>query len=145
MSEVRRALAELDGSGLDLWDDTAGASPLYVDTQGKILIASADEVRDLQGRGRLGDFLDLLAPFAGTDGSGPDLRKPRQHLRIVPGKCAGEPHLDGSRLTTVTIAALVSRCFTVADVLRLYPDNAEQSISEAIELEQALGKLAPAA
>ena len=145
MSEVRRALAELDRSGLDLWDDTAGASPLYVDTQGKILIASADEVRDLQGRGRLGDFLDLLAPFAGTEGSGPDLRRPRQHLRIVPGKCAGEPHLDGSRLTTVTIAALVSRGFTVADVIRLYPDEAEQSIAEAIELEQALGTLAPAA
>ena len=41
MSEVRRALAELDKSGLDLWDDSAGASPLYVDTRGQILIVRA--------------------------------------------------------------------------------------------------------
>jgi hypothetical protein len=40
--------------------------------------------------------VDLFTPFE----DGPDLREPAVHLRIVPGRYAGEPHLLGSiRLT----------------------------------------------
>ena len=93
----------------------------------------------------LAEWLDLLGPFEGTEGGGPDLRRPREHLRIVPGKCAGEPHLEGSRLTTVTIAALASRGYTLDDVARLYPDETQESLAEAIELERSLGTLVAAA
>ncbi len=93
----------------------------------------------------MADWLDLLGPFEGTDGGGPDLRQPRAHLRIVPGKCAGEPHLAGSRLTTLTVAALAERGFGIDDIARLYPDEDVASLAEAIELERSLGTVAHAA
>ena len=145
MRHVRDALVQLDDQGLDLWDGRAGASPLYVDPTGRIIIVSAEVTHDLSGQGVLAEWLDLLGPFEGTEGGGPDLRRPREHLRIVPGKCAGEPHLEGSRLTTVTIAALASRGYTLDDVARLYPDETQESLAEAIELERSLGTLVAAA
>ena len=145
MRHVRDALVQLDEQGLDLWDGRAEASPLYVDPTGKIVIVTPDATHDLRGQGLLSEWLDLLGPFEGTDGSGPDLRRPREHLRIVPGKCAGEPHLDGSRLTTVTVAALAGRGYTLDDVARLYPDETRESLEEAIDLERSLGTLVPAA
>ena len=145
MKHVREALVQLDEQGLDLWDGGAGASPLYVDPTGQIVIVTPEATHDLSGQGRLSEWLDLLGVFEGTDGFGPDLRRPREHLRIVPGKVAGEPHLDGSRLTTVTVAALVGRGYTLVDVARLYPDEPRQGREEAIDLERSLGTLVPAA
>ena len=145
MRHVRDALVQLDEQGLDLWDGRAEASPLYVDPTGKIVIVTPEAAHDLSGQGLLSEWLDLLGPFEGTDGSGPDLRRPREHLRIVPGKCAGEPHLDGSRLTTVTVAALTGRGYTLDDVVRLYPNETRESLVEAIDLEHSLDTLVPAA
>lgn len=145
MRHVRRALVQLDEQGLDLWDGRAEASPLYVNPTGEIIIVTPDDARDLNGQGLLSEWLDLLGPFEGTDGVGPDLRRPREHLRIVPGKCAGEPHLDGSRLTTITVAALAGRGYTLDDVVRLYPDEDRESLAEAIDLERSLGTLVSAA
>jgi uncharacterized protein (DUF433 family) len=116
-----------------------------VDPTGKIVIVSPEAAHELSGQGVLSEWLDLLGPFEGTDSAGPDLRRPREHLRIVPGKCAGEPHLDGSRLTTVTVAALTARGYTLDDVARLYPDETWASLEEAIDLERSLGTLVPAA
>ena len=145
MRHVREALVQLDEQGLDLWDGRAGASPLFVDPTGKIVIDTPAATHDLSGQGVLPGWLDLLGVFEGSDGAGPDLRRPREHLRIVPGKCAGEPHIDGSRLTTVTVAALSGRGYTLDDVARLYPDESRQSLEEAIDLERSLGTLVPAA
>ena len=145
MRHVREALVQLDEQGLDLWDGRAGASPLFVDPTGKIVIDTPAAAHDLSGQGVLPGWLDLLGVFEGSDGAGPDLRRPREHLRIVPGKCAGEPHIDGSRLTTVTVAALAGRGYTLDDVARLYPDESRQSLEEAIDLERSLGTLVPAA
>lgn len=146
MRDVREALQRLDGLGLDLWDGRAGKSPLYVDRTGRILIVTDGSTENVRGQGVISEWLDLLAPFEGSDGGrGPDLRRPREHLRIVPGKCAGEPHLDGSRITTVTIAALADRGYALADLARLYPDESRESIAEAVDLEQSLGTLDRAA
>lgn len=116
-----------------------------MDLTGTIVIVTPEAPHDLSGQGVLAEWLDLVGPFEGTDGAGPDLRRPREHLRIVPGKGAGEPHLEGSRLTAVTIAVLASRGFTLDDVARLYPDEARESLAEAIELERSLGTLVPGA
>lgn len=145
MRSVRAALAQLDEHGLDLWDGSVGASPLYVNRTGKILIVRDEVAVDAVGQGAMADWLDLLGPFEGTDGDGPDLRQPRAHLRIVPGKCAGEPHLLGSRLTTLTIAALAERGYGPADIARLYPDESAESLAEAVDLEQSLGTFVRAA
>lgn len=142
MSEVRAGLHRLDELHLDLWDGRTARSPLFVDRTGQIIIVSDDAASDVSGQGVMSQCLDLLGPFEGSDGGrGPDLRRPREHLRIVPGKCAGEPHLDGSRLTTPTIAALAARGFALDDLARLYPDESPESIAEAIDLETSLGTL----
>lgn len=147
MPEVRRALGRLDEMGLDIWaSDGTRPSPLLVDRTARICIAAADELVDARGQQVMADCLDLLAPFLdGGDVRGPDLRQPRPRLRIVPGKCAGEPHLRGTRLTTQTVAALVDRGYDVDGVHRLYPDQDLEAITEAIDLERQLGSYAPAA
>lgn len=147
MPEVRRALGRLDEMGLDIWaSDGTRPSPLLVDRTARIYIAAADELVDARGQQVMADCLDLLAPFLdGGDVRGPDLRQPRPRLRIVPGKCAGEPHLRGTRLTTQTVAALVDRGYDVDGVHRLYPDQDLEAITEAIDLERQLGSYAPAA
>ena len=147
MSEVRRALARLDDMGLDIWaNNGTGSSPLLVDRTARIYIAEADELVDAHGQQVIGNCLDLLAPFRdGCEVRGPDLRRPRPLLRIVPGKCAGEPHLLGTRLTTQTLAALVERGYDLDGVHRLYPDQNLDAIRDAIDLEHQLGNYASAA
>jgi uncharacterized protein (DUF433 family) len=146
MLRVREALAELRHRRLDLWDGGSGTTPLVVARDGKIHIIDDGTVSDLSGQLRAGEVLDLLGPFeSGEGGAGPDLRRPRPHLMIVPGKCAGEPHLEGTRLTTSAIAALVDRGFGLNDVARLYPDEPIDGLAEAIDLERSLGTLAAVA
>lgn len=145
MKSVRQALGQLASRGLDVWSEAAGESPLFVDPKGEIFIVSAQQAHDLAGQGASAEWLDLLGPFEGLDGHGPDLRRPRPSLRIVPGKCAGEPHVVGSRLTTITISALAERGYDVEDIARLYPDEAVESIVEAIDLERSLGAIPAAA
>jgi uncharacterized protein (DUF433 family) len=147
MREVRRALAELDVQGLDLWnqDELADRSPLVVDRSGKIHIRTADDVRDLGGQSPLDpDWLDLLGPFDQIGGNGPDLVAPRQHLRIVPARVAGEPHVVGSRLTTLSLAALADRGMTAERIAGMY-DVAPIVVDEAIDLERQLAGIRTAA
>lgn len=146
MLEVRQALARLDELGLDPWLDEDSRSPLQVDRRGRIYVNRPDGlVETVEGQPLLGEWLDLLAPFEiGTD-RGPDLRRPRPQLRIVPGKCSGEPHLARSRITTLAVSALAGRGFDLAAIGRLYPDETSEALAEAIDLEQRLSALSPAA
>lgn len=145
MPDVRRALARLDELGLDPWVEDS-RSPLRVDRTGRIYVVPADgPVETVGGQPLLGDWLDLLGPFEVGANRGPDLRRPRPQLRIVPGKCSGEPHLAGSRITTLAVAALAERGFDLAAIGRLYPDETPEALAEAIELEQRLAALSAAA
>jgi uncharacterized protein (DUF433 family) len=142
MRAVRKALDELDERGIDIWstgEDGAHTSPLLVDRTGRVHVNDAPHV-SLGGQGVLTDVLDLLGPFdAADDGtSGPDLRRPRPHLRIVPGKVSGEPHLEHSRLTTQTVVALADRGLTIDQIRRLYPNENPVGLREAIDLEHRL-------
>ncbi len=141
MGEVRRALAMLDSLGLDVWrgDSADDASPLVVDRNGRIFLNSATSTLDSYGQGILdGDLFDVLGPFDSDGFRGPDLRRPRPHLRIVPGKLSGEPHLLNSRLTTQAVSALANRGFTMTDISRLYPDEDATGLAEAVDLELQL-------
>jgi uncharacterized protein (DUF433 family) len=143
MSEVRRALKTLEERDLDLWRGGAELrSPLRVDRAGRIFIVDSEGVTDMRGASLIEGVLDLLGPFDAGATSGPDLRRPREHLRIVPGKCAGEPHLAGSRLTTIELGALAARGFDLEAIVRLYPDEERDAIAEAIDLERQLVPLA---
>jgi uncharacterized protein (DUF433 family) len=146
MSEVRRALARLDKEQLDIWNPNSSiGSPLLVDARGRIFIATLDNVIDNQGAGLLDAWLDLLGPFASNGAHGPDLRRPKSNLRIVPGKCAGEPHLVGSRVTTLSIKALADRGFDSDAIARLYPDLDNDALRQAVDLEEEVSAAVMAA
>jgi hypothetical protein len=101
----RRALNRLAELDLDVCSDASGVdeSPLWVERDGCITIAEDGGSVTTTGQGRL-DVLNLLGPSDPGVGAGPDVVRCRPLLRIVPGKAAGEPHLNGSRLTTLTVA-----------------------------------------
>lgn len=131
MSDIRRMLAQV---GDALW--AAGSEgeerpTVAVDRSGRIF--SVEPLGTLEGQQAL-EVLDLLAPFGDN---GPDLRQPRPHLRIVPGKVAGEPHLQHSRMTTRTVGALAQR-FTFEQIAAMYPDEDPTGLREAIDLERQL-------
>jgi uncharacterized protein (DUF433 family) len=140
MPSVRKALALLDELDLDPWSaDAAAGSPLLVDRSGKIYVRGRGGVLNLHRQPVLlpDDVLGLTAPFETGGVVGPDLLRPRPHLRIVPAKVAGEPHVAHSRLTTQTIAALADRGYSVAEIAAMYAE-AEDAIGEAIDLERQL-------
>ncbi len=139
MKAVRRALSEIDRRGLDIWSpQLIGRSPLVVDRAGKIHIRDDAGVEDLSGQPPLSaDLLDLLGPFDLLGACGPDLVAPREHLRIVPARVAGEPHVAGSRLTTLSLAALADRGMTSEQVAALYEIDIV-AVEEAVDLEREL-------
>ena len=143
MSVVRLALQDLEARGEHLWAPTGsgrGRTPLLVDPEGRVLVVDPNRgVIDLNGQPYLGtDFLDVLAPFEEEGIRGPDLIRPRDHLRIVPGKLSGEPHVEGTRLSTLTIAALADGGMDIEGIRVLYPDFPLVALEEAIDLEQEL-------
>lgn len=139
MPEVRRALAELDHRGLDMWSlELIGRCPLVVDRSGKIHVRDDGDVEELTGQRILTrELLDLVGPFDRVGGNGPDLVAPRRHLRIVPARVAGEPHVAGSRLTTRSLAALARRGMSARKIADLYGVDADV-VDEALDLEVQL-------
>ncbi len=140
MLKVRRALALLDEFGLDPWDPAAtDSSPLIVDRAGEIYIRNGGGVLDLYRQPALlpEDVLGLTAPFTAAGVAGPDLVRPRPHLRIVPSRVTGEPHIERSRLTTQTVAALALRGYSTRQIADMYA-QAEDAIEEAVDLERQL-------
>lgn len=139
MSQVRAAFEKLSREGIDLWDESRQPpSVLYVERGGRIIIRTAASTSSVDGQGLLPDTLDLLAPFGDGESAGPDLRRPRPLLRIVPGKCSGEPHVQGTRITTATLASLFERGYDLDGVAALYPDEPREALAQAYDLEQHL-------
>ena len=135
MSEVRLSLSSIRQQAHAIWHEEVR---VLLDRSGRVFF------RDWQGTWEhdqvvAGDFLDLLAQFSLGDGAtGPDLIRPRPTLRILPGKLSGEPHIEGTRLATIRLAALVEDGLELADILQLYPDISEGAVSDAVDLERQL-------
>lgn len=147
MPKVRRALMMLDDLGLSLGDaDGIYDSTLVVDGRGDIFVRTGREILDLQGQPALlpEHLLGLTAPYGVVGGDGPDLIRPRPHLRIVPSKVTGEPHIEHSRITTQTVAALAERGFAAKQIARMY-DVAEEAVLDGIDLERQLAGVVLAA
>lgn len=144
---VREALASVVERGLPIWSYEGGRhdSAILVDRDGKIWIRDDGELLHADGQRGLENVLNLLGPFA-SDGyvEGPDLLRPRPHLRIIPGRVSGEPHLEHSRISTLTLVALANRGLTIDQIASLYPDQRTDAIEEAVELERSLA-IRPAA
>ncbi len=79
-------------------------------------------------------MLDLVAPYH----NGPDLLEPRPHLRIIPGKLHGEPHLLGTRIASATIYTLHTSGYGAEQIRVMYPEAAPHALRQAIDLEQSL-------
>jgi uncharacterized protein (DUF433 family) len=147
MPRVRQALGLLAEIGLNLWDPaSAEMSPLLVDPRGVIYVRNGDTVLEGSGQPALlpAEVLGLTAPFTDAGMAGPDLVRPRPHLVIVPSKVSGEPHLEHSRITTLTLAALAARGYSVERIARMY-DEPEGVVAEALDLERQLSAVRPAA
>lgn len=140
MPKVRWALNELEQRSLDIWSDTTEqqGSPLRVNDSGDILIVGDVDVVQQSTQPALPGLLDLLGPFDYGESKAPDLIRPRPHLRIVPGKVSGEPHIEGSRITSQVIAALYERTQSVQAITELYPGFGTTHFKEAVDLERSL-------
>lgn len=141
MPAVRRALAQLRELDMALWTESSGPS-VRVDRTGDILVATAPTLERAVDRQRRftgeEDDIDVLMPFSTSRSDGPDLVRPRPHLRIVPGKLGGSPHVVSTRLESQAVAALAASGLPKAKIYRLYPDVAAPAIDEALDLEQQL-------
>jgi uncharacterized protein (DUF433 family) len=143
MTAVRRALGMLrEELDLDLWTENGGPS-VRVDPSGEIFVMTEDAgPTGLGGHRPLDpDFFDLIAPFETPVTSAPHLVKPREHLRIVPGKLSGSPHIAQTRVETVAVAALAERGFDSAMIEDLYPSvRPVVALVEAVDLERQLAE-----
>lgn len=132
LEDVREALEQL---GDALWDqDEHGRDvpTIRVNVDGRVIRTDGGTPRNMDGQGVL-PSIDLFAP-----GDAIDLRRPRPHLRIVPGRVSGEPHLAGSRLSTLDVVGLRDRGLTMDTIQRLYPDEDPLALHEAVDLEDEL-------
>lgn len=109
----------------------------FVDVNG-YMIEDSTRWAQLVGRPLV---VDLLATFSVDEHLvGPNLRHPRAHLRIIPGKLSGEPHVEDTRVETRVLAALAHRGLSSRDLAKLYPDLPVVSIENALDLEQQLDR-----
>ena len=132
--DIRRALKELESVGYTrdalthILAISGGDGKLYLQLPGKIVRAYSG------GQLAIADTLNLVAPYR----NGPDLLRPRPLLRIIPGKLHGEPHIINTRIPSLTIAALDSAGYTVAQIHSMYPDATIDALHVAIDFERSL-------
>jgi uncharacterized protein (DUF433 family)/DNA-binding transcriptional MerR regulator len=116
---------------------------VYVDKRGGLIFGGPDgmfvPLRDGLTQHLVDSKVNLVRPFEHRPGmSGPDLAVPRPSLRIVPGKLSGEPHVARTRVPTQMLAALSRRGFDRERIRGLYPTLSEDSIRDALDLEDQL-------
>jgi len=140
MPAVRRALDALRDLDLGLWTEERGPTVL-VDRGGNVHIRVAPGVVERPDglRPFHPDWLDLIEPFSTSETiEGPNLQAPRPHLRIVPGKLSGSPHIANTRIETIAVAALADRRLSAEAIHSLYPAVSPGALAEAVDLEHQL-------
>ncbi len=138
MPAVRRSLEALRALDLELFEN--GRPLVVIDRSGNVLLDPPGlALQTPTGQTVSRDLLDVVAPFKTAEGlRGPDLQSPRQHLRILPLKLAGSPHVEGTRIETRALAALATRGYSADRIGILYPAVTSEAIEEALDLEQQL-------
>lgn len=137
MPAVKRALDELRRLELPLWDQERSA--IVVDRSGRVLLERSSGLQTASGQLVLADVLNVLQPFDTELGiRGPDLIRPRPAIRIHPGRLAGSPHIEDTRIETRALGALCESGLSNAKILALYPFLSVEQISESLDLEAQL-------
>jgi uncharacterized protein (DUF433 family) len=139
MTHIRRELARAEELGERLMDT---GFTVEVDPSGKLHFGTLAEKWIELGGGRRqyeAGALDLIRPFEMHFGViGPDLFRPDETLRIIPGKLSGEPHVEETRIQTQAIGALDGRGLDPGSIQELYPDLGIENVEAAIRLERRL-------
>ena len=141
MAQIRRELARVE----ELGDRVMDASfVVEVDPAGRLHFGSGTATWIELGGGRRqyeAGALDLIRPFEIHVGViGPDLVRPGETLRIIPGKLSGEPHVEGTRIQTQALGALQARGLESESILELYPDLGIENVRAAVRLERRLAE-----
>lgn len=137
MPSVRQAIGELKRLNAPLW--SSERCSVVVDKGGHIFITGPAGLQRPNGQLPIPDMLDVIAPFDSEEGSrGPDLMRPRPNLRIIPGKLAGSPHIEDTRIETCAIGALEEAGCSTDNILMLYPYISRAQIEQSIDLEKQL-------
>ncbi len=144
MSQVRALIERIEAEEVTLGQALTSRSVVlsvdpsgtpHVETEGMLTEARAEWRQRVSGEG----VQDILHPFSIEDGIvGPHLLTPAQGLSIIPGKLAGEPHIQDTRIETRVLSALWDRGFRLEQLSTLYPDASGASIRGAIRLERQL-------
>jgi len=140
MPVIRGALHYLRTTGLELWTPETD-SPLRVDGGGGIWVSTDAGLLRPDGQLAHEDLLDPIAPFQSGPGLlGPDLRHPRESVRIRPGKLSGEPHIVGMRIETCALFSLRKRGMTDDRIRGFYPYLSVPQLNDALDLEEQLAR-----
>lgn len=144
MPVVRRLIAEVEDRAGQLGEAISRNAVIlrtdpkgipYIETDGR-LTEGRDQWAQLAAHGLV---IDLLSPFTIDQGfRGPHLLRPRAHLRIVPGKLSGEPHIEHTRIETRVVWALSHRGYTVDEIAGMYGEIPVLAVEQALDLERQL-------
>lgn len=138
---IRRELGRVEELGERLMDT---GFIVEVDPAGRLHFGSANAKWVELGGGRRqyeAGAVDLIRPFEMHVGVvGPDLIRPGETLRIIPGKLSGEPHVEETRVQTQAIGALEARGLDPDSILELYPNLGIKNVTAAIALERRLAE-----
>lgn len=142
MTRIRRELARAEELGERLMDT---GFTVEVDPAGRLHFGTVAEKWVELGGGirqyEAGALVDLIQPFEMHLGViGPNLVRPGETLRIIPGKLSGEPHVEETRIQTQAIGALEARGLDPDSILELYPDLGVENVTAAIRLERRLAE-----
>ena len=144
MSQVRALVGRFEGEDVSLGHALVSQEFLLaVDRSGTPYLQTDGTITEAQSRWQQGVsehvMRDFLAPFSIEKGvMGPHLLTPARGISIIPGKLAGEPHIQDTRIETRVLSALWDRGFRLEQLGDLYPGAGEASIRRAIRLERQL-------
>lgn len=137
LQKIRQALEAIEAKGVDRRSFPytvflRADNDLFLPVAGSFGTAVSVDTRVRQS-----SWVDQLNPVRPYH-SAPDLLSPGPHIRIIPGKLHGEPHILDTRLPTSTVFALSERGYDVQAISELYRDVSRDALSEAIEFERSL-------
>ncbi len=137
MARVRALLDEIEAAGLS---EIPLQRLVLVSSGGDVFLRFEDKVVRIDEGHQIGlvVLLVLIAPFD----TGPDLLFPRPHLRILPGKLSGQPHVEDTRIGSLNIYSLHQSGYSDGDIKAFYPSLVDAAVQEAIDLEASLDHLA---
>ncbi len=138
MPKIMHARDQLLALDLDIFDGSH--TVVGVTLSGDIIVNAKNmPMQRVDGQLIESQIIDVLAPFEGLEGTkGPDLRRPRPTIRIVPRRISGAPHIAGTRLPTQSVYVLKERGFSVEELAKLYPFAGVDALRESVELEGQL-------